>query len=79
MIQQRMGRLQIEALFIDEGFGTLDADSLNIAMMALEEIESEGRVIGIISHVEELNQRVPQQIQVKANGNGLSHIQVQTS
>ena len=79
MIQQRMGRLQIEALFIDEGFGTLDADSLNIAMMALEEIESEGRVIGIISHVEELKQRVPQQIQVKANGNGLSHIQVQTS
>lgn len=79
MIQQKMGRLQIEALFIDEGFGTLDSDSLNTAMMALEEVESEGRVIGIISHVEELKQRVPQQIQVKTEGNGFSHIQIQTS
>lgn len=78
LIQQQVGGVQIETLFIDEGFGTLDEESLDTALTALEEIESEGRVIGIISHVPELKQRIPQQIQVKMNGNGTSQIQIQT-
>lgn len=79
LIQQKIGSVQIETLFIDEGFGTLDEESLDVALKALEEIETEGRVIGIISHVNELKQRIPQQIQVKECGNGMSRIQLQTS
>ncbi len=74
VIQNRSGGIAIEALFIDEGFGSLDEESLEMAMEALEMIENEGRMIGIISHVRELKDRIQQQLIVEAKGNGQSRI-----
>jgi exonuclease SbcC len=67
-------RMQIESLFIDEGFGSLDADTLNIAIDALENLYTQGRKIGIISHVGEM--RIPVQIQVIKSANGKSKIKI---
>jgi exonuclease SbcC len=77
VIQNRAGGIAIEALFIDEGFGSLDEESLEMAMEALEIIENEGRMIGIISHVRELKDRIQQQLIVQTNGSGQSHIKSQ--
>ncbi|OJG67981.1 exonuclease SbcC [Enterococcus moraviensis] len=79
VIQQQAGGVLIEALFIDEGFGSLDEEALEMAMEALETIENEGRMIGIISHVSELKARIPQQLQIKTNGNGQSQVTYQTA
>ncbi len=76
VIQQRAGGIEIEALFIDEGFGSLDEESLEMAMEALEMIENEGRMIGIISHVRELRARIMQQVFVETNGSGQSRIRI---
>lgn len=77
VIQNRAGGIAIEALFIDEGFGSLDEESLEMAMEALSMIETEGRLIGIISHVQELKTSIPRQILVKADGAGQSRIEMQ--
>lgn len=79
VIQEHAGGVLIEALFIDEGFGSLDEEALEMAMEALETIENEGRMIGIISHVSELKARIPQQLQIKTNGNGQSQVTYQTA
>jgi DNA repair protein SbcC/Rad50 len=63
---------RIESLFIDEGFGTLDAESLNAALSALESLQSTGKLIGIISHVPELKERITAKIHVTKQGNGRS-------
>jgi DNA repair protein SbcC/Rad50 len=63
---------RIESLFIDEGFGTLDAESLNAALSALESLQSTGKLIGIISHVPELKERIMAKIHVTKQGNGRS-------
>jgi len=76
VIQQRAGGIEIEALFIDEGFGSLDEESLEMAMEALEMIENEGRMIGIISHVRELRARILQKVFVETNGSGQSRIRI---
>jgi exonuclease SbcC len=73
VIQKEAGGVAIEALFIDEGFGSLDEESLQMAMEALETIENEGRMIGIISHVNELKQRIGQQLQIVTH-NGQSKV-----
>jgi exonuclease SbcC len=67
-------RMQIESLFIDEGFGSLDTDTLNIAIDALENLYTQGRKIGIISHVGEM--RIPTQIKVIKSINGTSKIKI---
>lgn len=74
VIQAQSGGITVEALFIDEGFGSLDEEALEMAMEALETIESEGRMIGIISHVRELKERVLQQIRIDAKGSGQSTV-----
>ncbi|WP_050528358.1 AAA family ATPase [Pseudorhodobacter aquimaris] len=63
-------------LFIDEGFGSLDAESLDLAIDALETLQSQGRSVGVISHVEAMKDRIPVQIRVKRQGNGKSSVQV---
>ncbi|KRM11173.1 SMC family ATPase [Paucilactobacillus suebicus] len=73
VIQNQSGGITIDTLFIDEGFGSLDQDSLQTAMGALEHIEGDHRMIGIISHVQELKVEIPYQIQVTAQGQGKSH------
>lgn len=77
VIQMQSGSVKIDALFIDEGFGSLDSESLETAMEALESIEGQGKMIGIISHVQELKQRIPQQLQVISDGQGQSRIKYQ--
>lgn len=73
VIQNQAGGITIDTLFIDEGFGSLDSDSLQTAMAALEHIEGDHRMIGIISHVQALKAQIPYQIQVTAQGQGKSH------
>ncbi len=64
----------VETLFIDEGFGTLDRDSLDKAMVALEGLPALGRTVGIISHVPELQERLPVQVRVEPIGTGRSRV-----
>jgi exonuclease SbcC len=58
-------RVRVESLFIDEGFGSLDADTLRVAMDALDALQSLGRKVGVISHVPEMSERIATQIQVR--------------
>lgn len=55
-------RMRVESLFIDEGFGSLDAETLRVAMDALESLRTQGRKIGVISHVQEMTERIPVRI-----------------
>ena len=68
--------LKIESLFIDEGFGSLDPESLQLAMDALDGLQAQGRKVAVISHVQEMHERIPVQIQVMRQGNGLSTLEV---
>lgn len=70
------GELTIESLFIDEGFGSLDPQSLALAMEALDGLQALGRRVGVISHVQEMHERIPVQIQVEPLGNGTSRARV---
>jgi exonuclease SbcC len=69
-------RMKVESLFIDEGFGSLDIDTLRIAMDALERLQTQGRKIGVISHVAEMTERINAQIQVIKTVNGRSKIEI---
>ena len=71
-------RLKIESLFIDEGFGSLDPNTLDLAMNALMQLESQGRKVGIISHVTAMTDAIPVQIKVRKGANGASTIDVPT-
>ncbi len=66
----------INTLFIDEGFGTLDPDTLEIALSCLDSLQASGRQIGIISHVQGLVERVGTRIQITAHGSGQSSIEL---
>lgn len=72
VIQNESGGISIDTLFVDEGFGSLDQESLAMAMGTLENIESNSRMIGIISHVTMLQESIPYQIKVQAQGQGKS-------
>lgn len=69
-------RIHIESMFIDEGFGSLDKNVLNQALEALQLLSAQGRKLGIISHVAELNELIPVQVQVQKKENGKSEIHV---
>ena len=71
-------KTSIDSLFLDEGFGTLDADSLDLALAALDSLNASGKSIGIISHVAGLKERIPVQIEVRKNG-GIGHSQLRVS
>lgn len=68
VIQQQSGGIQIEALFIDEGFGSLDQEALQTALATLQNIDGQERIVGIISHVTELKEQLPYQLQVITHG-----------
>lgn len=70
VVQAHAGGVRMDALFIDEGFGTLDAETLDLAMAAIRELRTEGRMIGIISHVEALKEVIPAHIQVRKRVGG---------
>jgi exonuclease SbcC len=66
--------ISIDSLFLDEGFGTLDEENLDIALNALTLLQNSGKMIGVISHVEALKERIPLQIKIIAKGDGSSYI-----
>lgn len=72
VVQQESGGLDIETLFVDEGFGSLDEQSLEQVMDALENLRDGGRVVGLVSHVGELKQRIPAQLHVSKGRTGSS-------
>lgn len=67
----------VATLFIDEGFGSLDAASLDLAIDALEGLQSQGRQVGVISHVEAMKDRIPTRIAVRKQGGGKSVVEVE--
>jgi len=66
----------VDTLFVDEGFGSLDAATLDVAIDALEGLQSEGRKVGVISHVTAMHERIPVQIRVEKAGAGRSRVRV---
>ena len=68
-------KTSIDSLFLDEGFGTLDGDTLEVALEALDVLNASGKMIGVISHVEALKERIPVQIRVEKQG-GIGHSRI---
>jgi exonuclease SbcC len=69
-------KTSIDSLFLDEGFGTLDAETLDVALDALDNLNASGKMIGVISHIEAMKERIPTQLKViKRNGVGVSALE----
>ena len=77
VVTAEAGGTRIEALFVDEGFGSLDEDTLEEVMTVLDGLREGGRMVGIVSHVAELRQRIPAQVRVRKGQTG-SHLTVRT-
>ncbi len=75
VIQAQSGGIQVETMFIDEGFGTLDGESLDQACLVLQGLTESNRLIGLISHVPELSEKIPDQIRIHKTNTG-SRIEV---
>ena len=69
-------RVRVESLFIDEGFGSLDTETLRVAMDALDNLQAQGRKVGVISHLQEMTERIGVQIQVRRQSGGQSRVEV---
>ncbi|MDF1876037.1 AAA family ATPase [Sulfurimonas sp. SAG-AH-194-I05] len=69
-------KIKVDSLFLDEGFGTLDEESLTVALNALEKLHSKGKIIGVVSHVALLKERIYAQIQLKKKSGGSSDIEI---
>ena len=69
-------KMRVESFFLDEGFGTLDEEALDIALATLAELPQDGKLIGVISHVNALKERIGPQIQVIPQSNGKSRIRL---
>ncbi|WP_218219724.1 AAA family ATPase [Nesterenkonia sp. Act20] len=70
VVQAESGGIGMESLFIDEGFGSLDEDSLEHVMSALHRLQGEGRRVGLVSHVSEMHRAIPTQLRVLRHRNG---------
>jgi DNA repair protein SbcC/Rad50 len=77
VVTAEAGGARIEALFVDEGFGSLDEETLEEVMTVLDGLREGGRMVGIVSHVAELRQRIPAQVRVH-KGQAGSHLTVRT-
>lgn len=73
IIQSNQGQMQMDMMFIDEGFGTLDDEALNKAIDTLVDLQKSGRMIGVISHVRGLKEAIPAVLEVKKRSEGYSH------
>ena len=76
VVQAHSGAVGLDAIFIDEGFGSLDGETLDTAMKALAMLRQGGRLIGVISHVSELKSRIPCRVEVTRDGEGFSQVQI---
>lgn len=72
VVTSRAGGIRLDTLFIDEGFGSLDPETLELAMRTLDELRAGGRVVGVISHVEAMKEQIPAQLIVEATPEGPS-------
>ena len=72
MVQSNVGGIEIDTLFVDEGFGALDAESIEQAIKTLVGLTTGNRIVGIISHVNELKERIDRQIVIKKTSKGSS-------
>ena len=70
VVQQNSGGIRLEAMFIDEGFGALDSEVLDLAVKTLSNMSGNNRVIGIISHIAELGDRIEKQVKVEKTVSG---------
>jgi exonuclease SbcC len=70
VVTAEAGGIQVDTLFVDEGFGTLDALALDAVMNVLDELRRGGRTVGVISHLEELRTRIPTRLEVVAGRHG---------
>jgi exonuclease SbcC len=70
VVQSHAGGIHLDTIFVDEGFGSLDPESLDYAMRALEDLQSGGRLVGIISHVPELVERIDARLEIKPSERG---------
>ena len=76
VVQAESGNARVDAIFIDEGFGSLDDESLGQAIKALSSLADGNRLVGIISHVNELKERIDKQIVVKKDRSGGSRFEI---
>ena len=76
IVQSYSGAVELESIFIDEGFGSLDGETLDTAMKALAEIQQSGRLVGIISHVSELRNRIFTKIEIERDSAGYAHAKI---
>jgi exonuclease SbcC len=74
VVTSRAGGIRLDTLFIDEGFGSLDAETLDTAMRTLDELRQGGRTVGIISHVEAMKEQIPAQLRVEQTAQGWSDV-----
>ncbi len=77
-IRSQAGGIRLDTMFVDEGFGSLDEDSLSQAMRALSDLSESGRLVGVISHVAELRERIGKQIVVTKTRQGGSRVEIRT-
>lgn len=77
VVSAQAGGISLDTLFIDEGFGSLDSETLEVAMRSLDQLRQSGRTIGVISHVEAMHQRIPAKLVVERNPDGSSRLRVE--
>ena len=78
-IQSAAGGVKLDTMFVDEGFGSLDSESLQLAISTLQDLAGGNRLVGIISHVEELKSKIDKQIIVEKRKSGGSHARIASS
>lgn len=72
VVTSRAGGIRLDTLFIDEGFGSLDGETLDVAMRTLDDLRQGGRTVGLISHVEQMKEQIPAQLRVEQTPQGWS-------
>jgi exonuclease SbcC len=77
VVSNQAGGITLDTLFIDEGFGSLDADTLAIAMSTLDGLRAGGRTIGLISHVDAMKEQIPSRLRITVTPQGYSQIEEQ--
>lgn len=72
VVQARAGGIEVDTLFVDEGFGSLDEDTLEDVMDAIDGLRENGRVIGLVSHVADMKTRIPEHVRITRSPSGSS-------
>jgi exonuclease SbcC len=76
VVTAEAGGVDLDTLFIDEGFGSLDTDTLDQVMAVIDDLRDGGRVVGIVSHVADLKDRIPERVEVRRLSDGSSALRV---